>query len=210
MRGLLGILLLLFGLPAMPSAAATLNVTVAGASMKPVADAVVVLHSMGKHTPAPELDGPYSIDQRHIKFHPFVAVVPVNALVTFPNFDPVRHHVYSFSPAKRFELKLYAKDQTRSVKLDRAGVVALGCNIHDSMSAFVFVTDSVWTVKTDTTGRASFSGLEHGKYRMTVWHPYLRAPGNQLVKIADVGGSSRSEAVSVSLRAPPRHDMSRY
>ncbi len=75
----------------------------------------------------------------------------VGATVSFPNLDPFRHHVYSFSPAKRFELKLYAKDQTRSVTFDKAGIVAIGCNIHDSMSAFIFVTDTVWTARTDAT-----------------------------------------------------------
>ena len=84
----------------------------------------------------------YYLRQRQHQFHPFVLVVPVGANVSFPNFDPTRHHVYSFSPAKRFELKLFARDQSRSVRFDKPGVVALGCNIHDQMSAFIDVVDT--------------------------------------------------------------------
>ena len=74
-----------------------------------------------------------------MQFHPFVLIVPVGAKVSFPNLDPTRHHVYSFSPAKQFELKLFARDQSRSVVFDKPGVVALGCNIHDAMTAFIVV-----------------------------------------------------------------------
>ncbi|MEI9926710.1 MAG: hypothetical protein WDN44_02065 [Sphingomonas sp.] len=81
---------------------------------------------VGRPTPAVQPGGTYTVDQKNIQFHPFVLVVPLNSNVSFPNLDPVRHHVYSFSPAKRFELKLYAREQNRSVRFDKAGVVALG------------------------------------------------------------------------------------
>jgi hypothetical protein len=210
MRAILALLCLSIGLSALPAGATTLNVAVTGAGSRPVPDAVVVLHAVGRATAAAHVEGPYSIDQRNIQFHPFVSVVPLNALVSFPNFDPVRHHVYSFSPAKRFELKLYAKDQTRSVKMDRAGIVALGCNIHDAMSAFIFITDSIWTAKTDAGGRASFPRLPAGRYEMRLWHPYLRTPGNQLVKTIEASGADRNEAFSVVLRRPPLPDTSGY
>ncbi|HET6942615.1 MAG TPA: methylamine utilization protein, partial [Sphingomicrobium sp.] len=89
----------------------------------------------------PSTGGTFSVSQRDMQFHPFVLVVPVGAKVSFPNLDPTRHHVYSFSPAKKFELKLFAKDQSRSVVFDKPGVVALGCNIHDAMTAFIYVAD---------------------------------------------------------------------
>ena len=87
--------------------------------------------------------------------------------MSFPNLDPTKHHVYSFSPAKRFELKLFAKDQSRTVHFDKPGVVALGCNIHDQMSAFIVVTDSAWTARTNAQGmavvrrRAERAGARH-------------------------------------------------
>ena len=93
------------------------------------------------------------VAQQNLQFQPFLNV-PVGADVSFPNFDPTKHHVYSFSPAKRFELKLFARDQSRTVHFDKAGVVALGCNIHDQMSAFIVVTDSGWTAQTNAPGRS--------------------------------------------------------
>ena len=110
------------------------------------------------------------------------SVVPVGANVSFPNRDATKHHVYSFSPAKRFELKLFARDQSRSVRFDKPGVVALGCNIHDSMSAFIVVTDSPWTARTDGKGVVQFANAPNAAARLSVWHPYLRAPGNVLAR----------------------------
>jgi hypothetical protein len=121
--------------------------------------------------------------------------------VSFPNFDPTKHHVYSFSAAKRFELKLFAKDQSRTVRFDKAGVIALGCNIHDQMSAFIVVTDSAWTARTNAQGFASFGDTPNAPARLTVWHPWLRVPGGFMQQT--VGGGQRSASFSVRLRAPP-------
>src|SRR3954453_855851 len=138
-----------------PLAAAPLAVRVVDASGHPVRDAVVTLYpSAGARAPRP--GGRYVISQQNLQFHPFLTIVPVGADVSFPNLDPTKHHVYSFSAAKRFELKLFAKDQSRTVHFDKPGVVALGCNIHDQMSAFIFVTDTAWTARTNAQGMASF------------------------------------------------------
>jgi hypothetical protein len=137
-----------------------------------------------------------------------LTVVPVGADVSFPNLDPTKHHVYSFSPAKKFELKLFAKDQSRIVHFDKPGVVALGCNIHDQMSAFIVVTDSAWTARTNSQGIASFSDAPNAPARLTLWHPYLRAPGG-LVQQA-VAASQRSLNFQVRLRPPPATAMTDY
>jgi len=139
--------------------------------------------------------------QQNMQFHPFVLVVPVGATVSFPNRDSTKHDVYSFSPAKPFELKLFAKDQTRSVHFDRAGIVALGCNIHDQMTAFIVVTDSEWTAKTDGRGVVTFADVPDQPARLTVWHPYLRAPGNSVAK--SIAAGDRGESFTVALRPPP-------
>jgi plastocyanin len=201
--------LLLFALSSAASAS-TFSVQVTGTNGKPVGDAVVTLHAIGRPTPSAPIGNRYTVAQKDLRFRPFVLIVPVNSDVSFPNLDAVRHHVYSFSAAKRFELKLYARDQTRSVHLDRAGIIPLGCNIHDSMSAFLFVTDSVWTARTDRGGRAAIGSLPAGKYMMTSWHPYLRAPANQVSKPITIGTSDHGESVTVTLRSPPMHDMSGY
>jgi len=193
---------------ASPLFAANLSVRVVDASGRPVRDAVVTLYPSGSAARPARPGGRYTVSQQNLQFHPFLAVVPVGADVSFPNLDPTRHHVYSFSPAKKFELKLFAKDQSRTVHFDKPGVVALGCNIHDQMSAFIVVTDSAWTARTNAQGVASFSDAPSVPARLTVWHPYLRAPGGQVQQV--VAASQRSLNFQVRLRPPPAMSMADY
>lgn len=186
-------------LTAVPLAAAPLTVRVLDSHGHPVADAVVTLRSSGNSKP--HFPGPFVMGQKGMQFHPFVLIVPVGANVSFPNFDSTKHDVYSFSPAKQFELKLFAKDQSRSVHFDKSGVVALGCNIHDQMTAFIIVADSAWTAKTDGRGIVTFADPPAHPATLTVWHPYLRAPGNSIEKTIPPG--DRGESFTVTLRPPP-------
>ena len=191
---------------AFPATAAPLAVRVIDASGKPVKDAVVTLYpASGQRAPKP--GGRYVVSQQNLQFHPFMTIVPVGADVSFPNLDPTKHHVYSFSAAKRFELKLFARDQSRTVHFDKAGVVALGCNIHDQMSAFVVVTDSAWTAQTNAQGMATFDA-PGGPVRFTVFHPYLRAPGNVVQQA--LTANQRNVRLAVKLRAPPAMAMTDY
>src|SRR5438093_5589174 len=185
---------------ATPLAAASLSVRVLDSVGHPVRDAVVTLYPAAGAR-APRASGRYLISQKAIQFHPFLTIVPVGADVSFPNFDPTKHHVYSFSAAKRFELKLFARDQSRTVRFDKPGVVALGCNIHDQMSAFIVVTDSVWTARSDARGMVVFADAPNAPGRLTVWHPYLRAAGGDLQQA--VAPTQRSASFQVRLRAPP-------
>jgi plastocyanin len=187
--------------------AAPLVVRVSDASGKPVRDAVVTFRPYGANARAPR-GGRFVIAQKNLTFQPFLTIIPVGSDVSFPNYDPTKHHVYSFSPAKRFELKLFAKDQTRSVHFDKAGPVALGCNIHDSMSAFIMVTDSVWTQRTNAAGFARFADAPAVAGVVSVWHPYLRARGG-LVDQA-IGVNQRELQVAVKLRPPPPMLMKDY
>jgi plastocyanin len=185
---------------AAPVAAASLTVRVVDSSGKPVRDAVVTLYpASGVRSPKPS--GRYTVSQQNLQFHPFLSIVPVGADVSFPNFDNTKHHVYSFSAAKRFELKLFAKDQSRTVHFDKPGVVALGCNIHDQMSAFIVVTDSQWTARTNGQGVASFSDAPNAPGRLVLWHPYLRTPGGTMQQ--QVASGQRSAGFKVRLRPPP-------
>ena len=184
-----------------PLVAAPLSVRVVDAAGRPVRDAVITFHPAGNAARAPRPGGHYVVSQKNIQFHPYLSIVPIGAEVSFPNLDPTKHHVYSFSPAKRFELKLFARDQSRTVRFDRAGVVALGCNIHDQMSAFIVVTDSVWTARTSAQGVATFADAPNAPGRLTAWHPFLRAPGG-IVEQA-VGAAQRNASFSVRLRPAP-------
>lgn len=189
---------------AAPAAATELVVEVKTAKGAPVANAVVSLYPGGKPAPLGASRPPLRIAQQDMKFSPYVLIVPAGSEVAFPNYDSVRHHVYSFSAAKRFELKLYAKEQNRSVRFDKPGIVPLGCNIHDAMTAFVNVTDTALAAKTDGQGRVRFAGVPAGALVARVWHPWLRAPANRMELRWTVPASGRAaHAVAVNLRPPP-------
>lgn len=179
--------------------AAELTVNVRTAAGAPVRDAVVMLYPAGAAPMKPQTDTSLSVRQQDIQFQPFVLIAPVGAQVGFPNRDKVRHHVYSFSKVKRFELKLFGRDESRSVTFDKAGAVALGCNIHDAMTAYVRVVDTPFAVKTDGAGVARLPNVPGGAATLRIWHPYLRAPANELARAVSIGGN-RTETIAVDLR----------
>jgi len=194
-----------------PASAADLDVEVHATSGAPVAGAVVTVHLAGQPTPRPRPAGAYAVDQQDIQFHPFITAVPVGASVMFMNHDPVRHHVYSFSPAKKFELKLASRQQNQSVLFDKTGIVPLGCNIHDRMIAYVDVVDTPWAKTADATGHVVLRGLPAGAVSVSVWHPYLRVPGNVIVRtVTLVDGSPHAERFVAPMRAPPRDPGTGY
>jgi plastocyanin len=139
----------------------------------PVADAVVVaVPSDGSlRLPARPREG--VVDQVDKEFTPKVTAILVGTSVSFPNNDNVRHQVYSFSPAKRFELPLYAGVPAQPVVFDKAGVVVLGCNIHDWMVGYVYVSESPYFAKTGKDGRALIGELPPREYVVRVWHAQL-------------------------------------
>ncbi len=188
-----------------PALAAELVVDLRTPSGQPVPNAVVSLYPGGRPAPLGAARGPYRIAQRNTQFQPFVLIVPVGGQVAFPNYDSFRHHVYSFSPAKRFELKLYAREQDRSVRFDKAGVVPLGCNIHDGMTAFVKVADTGLVAQSDSAGRIVFPNVPAGPLLARLWHPHLRLPGNQaeLRWTLPARGGQR-HTLTLKLRPPPR------
>ena len=157
MRILFAVLVLLAA-PAV-AAAADLEVMLKDAKGQPVADAVVTFAPAQGPKRAVHFPWPMVMAQQNIAFVPHVLIVPVGANVAFPNLDTVRHDVYSFSAAKRFELKLYGREETRSVLFDKAGVVAIGCNIHDRMSGFIIVVDTPYAGKSDASGRVVIPGM---------------------------------------------------
>lgn len=173
--------------------AATVTVDVRGPDGRPVADAVVSIEVPG-HAPAVPR-GPYLMEQKAIAFQPHVLVVPVGASVSFPNRDPVRHHVYSFSSPKRFDLKLYGREEQRSIVFDKPGVVALGCNIHDSMSGFIVVSATPFAAKTDAAGHATLTDVPAGAARMTIWSIAIRQPGNTLAQPIAVTAAGTAKSV---------------
>jgi plastocyanin len=135
---------------------------------QPVADAVLTLQGPpGRTALATKAD----LDQRNKEFAPHVMAIHTGTQVTFPNSDNIRHQVYSFSPTKRFELRLYEGTPTEPLLFDKAGIVVLGCNIHDWMLGYLYVTDDPWFAVSDAGGRVHFTDLPDGHFRATLWHP---------------------------------------
>jgi plastocyanin len=149
----------------------------------PVVDAVVYALPAdinGKQAKASAQKRPTAIiDQIKRRFVPLVSVVQTGTAVSFPNRDNIEHDVYSFSPAKRFELHLYHGIPAKPVVFDQPGLVVMGCNIHDQMIAYLLVVDTPWFAKTDARGQASIENVPGGAYRLTVWH-YRMAETEQL------------------------------
>jgi len=150
--------------------AATVTVVVQDAAGRPAEGAVVFLESVdAKAAVRPARD--VSIAQVQRQFDPLVTVVTVGTAVSFPNRDTVRHHVYSFSPIKPFELKLYSGTPASPVVFDRPGIAVLGCNIHDTMAAWVVVVETPYHGRSLAGGTATLSGVPDGSYRLRAWHP---------------------------------------
>jgi plastocyanin len=170
----------------------------------PVSDAVVTVYpAAGTGGGAVRFDWPYRLAQQDMRFDPFVLIVPVGATVAFPNRDKVRHQVYSFSPAHPFELKLYGTEDTRVVRFDKAGVIAVGCNIHDSMVGFIKVVDTPYAARSDAAGQVVLH-VPPGPVTLRIWHPYLKAPGNEVVRSLVLPRDGvQSETAVLELRAPP-------
>lgn len=185
--------------------AADVSVQVRTADGEPVANAVVTITPAAKTTPAPaKFSWPLRIGQRELTFDPFVLIVPTGAQVAFPNFDTVRHHVYSFSPAKKFEIQLYGHDETRAVAFPTAGIVALGCNIHDNMRAFVYVTDTPYAAKTDADGNATIASVPAGAATAEIWHPHASATGQRQQQTLTVQAQATTLTAELDLRTQRR------
>ncbi len=158
---------------ALAAQAGTVQVEVLDAAGQPLADAVVFLESADARKAVKPLAGAQMAQEKR-QFVPGVLVVPVGTEVRFPNNDSVRHHVYSFSPAKRFELKLYTGTPSSPVLFDSPGVAVLGCNIHDQMVGWILVVDTPYYARTPTApGRAQIGNAPPGTYILRTWHTRL-------------------------------------
>jgi plastocyanin len=123
------------------------------------------------------------VEQRGREFLPSLLAVSVGSTVEFPNFDSVFHNVFSTSPAAPFDLGLYKAGEARSLKLEREGIVRLGCNLHANMSAHIAVVAAPAYVVTDDKGQFAFRRLVPGRYKLRAWSVRSRAPIAQEVII---------------------------
>lgn len=163
-------------LHATTASATGFQVSVVDQNGAPLADAVVYATPLSGKLPPARPAGAI-VDQIKRQFVPLVSVIESGTAVTFPNKDNFEHDVYSFSPAKKFELHLYHGVPANPVVFDKPGLVVMGCNIHDSMVAYVMVVDTPWFAKTNANGQASIDNLPVDNYKLTAWH-YRLADAN--------------------------------
>ncbi len=181
--------------------AAPISVTVLTADGHPLAGAVVAVYGSAAERPATPVQG--VMDQINKTFQPDVLVIPVGSTVEFPNSDTVSHQIYSFSLARRFQLPLYRGKPYPPVHFDQAGLVTLGCNIHDSMLGYILVTDAPWFGRTNTAGLWSVE-VASGDYTVRIWHPRMRErPAIERKLAVREAGAQLQVKLSESLR--PQH-----
>ena len=190
-------------LAALPSicGAAAVSVQVQDSNGQPLADAAVYAEPVGE-VPAPKQPKAVEIEQKNRSFIPLVTVIQTGTDIAFPNRDTVRHQVYSFSPPKPFELKLYS-GTGKTVHFDKPGTVVIGCNIHDQMIGYIQVVSTPYFAKTDAAGNARLDGLPAGQYRLKAWHyrlpPTTTIPEQSLA----VGDSDTSARFKLELLPSP-------
>ena len=147
-----------------------------------------------------------TMDQKGRKYVPHILPIQTHARVAFANSDNLSHHVYSFSPAKRFQLFLTRGQPAQTIVFDQPGVVTLGCNLHDWMLGYIVVLDTPYFAQTDERGRATLSSLPAGRYRLEVWHPRItdRPPRLQRAIALEPGGQETWELLLEQAMLPAR------
>ena len=180
---------------AMPLSAAELTLSLQDEDGNAVTMAVVEarLTPMETQNNAPVV----AIDQVDRRFVPMVQLVVPGQQVSFPNSDNVRHHVYSFSDIKQFSTPLYADENVEPIRFETPGIAVLGCNIHDSMVAYVYVSAWQDTALSDSNGDVALTGLEQQPQTLHIWHPWLQSPDN--VYELDVSNNTSGERIELTL-----------
>lgn len=179
----------------------SLTVQIYDQAKRPLADAVVEIIS-----PAATAvnSGIQHVAQEQLTFVPFVTAAPKGSLIDFPNRDKTRHHVYSFSSAKTFEIELYTGKPEEPVLFDEPGIVILGCNIHDYMLAYIYVGESPLLLVTDENGKVHFPEVPQETLRIKLWHPWqLEQQAEQLVSPPLKAGLSFTLAVEANEKPSP-------
>ncbi|HYI11528.1 MAG TPA: methylamine utilization protein [Thermoanaerobaculia bacterium] len=179
---------------ALPAGAATIDAVVRDARGRGVAEAVVYAVPEGRELPPARKTA--VMDQRNREFIPHVLVVQSGTAVNFPNSDDVRHQVYSFSPAKTFQLPLYKGTPANAIVFDKAGVATLGCNIHDRMTAYIVVVDTPHFGTSGRDGKVTLPNLAGGKYAVRVWYPEMKTEPSPIA--VTVTGNERTEVSFVA------------
>jgi plastocyanin len=191
-----------------PALAATLKLQVGDQGGQPLVDAVATLYPEGADTAPRPAPREHFVDQKAETFVPFVEVVTVGDTVIFRNSDRTRHHVYTFSPLATppFDFILKPNEVSSPIRLTKPGAVPVGCNIHDFMINYLFVTDARWAAKSDDKGQITLTDVPPGTYTVKLWHPRLRPGAQQPAQPVTVSGDQASASLSMTVMPAPRED----
>jgi plastocyanin len=185
---------------AQPAAAATIVAHVTTQTGAAAESAVVTVARNGQ-APTTAKSGTHAVMiQQDRQFAPFVLPVQLGTTVAFPNRDPFRHQVYSFSAAKPFELKLYGGNEVNSITFDKEGVVALGCNIHDNMLAYIYVVGTPYFALSSKDGAASLTQVPAGSYTVKVWHPSQKGGQSASKDITLAAGDTANVDIQIEMK----------
>lgn len=197
------------------ASAADLNVRIADDHGKAVADAVVTVlpqdDASGQKPAARPASSSKTIDQKNLTFLPYIEIFRPGDKVVFRNSDQTRHHVYSFSSIKAFEFVLVPGESSPPLVLDKGGVIAVGCNIHDLMIAYLYVSDAPWIAHSGADGLVAFHNLPAGAYNVRVWQPRLRPNKPDLAQWTTLVGAAETKTLAFNLSLLPdsRHEFDR-
>jgi plastocyanin len=187
--------------------AAEIHAAVKDQKGKAVADAVILVIPADPRNALRARAPAAAVDQVDKQFVPYVKPIFVGSTIRFPNSDHIRHQVYSFSPAKKFELPLYSGTDALPVMFDKPGVVVLGCNIHDWMIGYIYVSETPFFAKTGLLGTAVINDLPAGEYTVRIWHPSMdqaeESTNQHLILTADTPGLAEWKiGLKPSIRVP--------
>ena len=169
LRGILSFVILTIFIPSL-CLANNLVVSLTDNNNKPLSNAVVYVSPLAKKAQN-SASKRITIQQKNKAFQPYVSVFQKGTIATFLNRDPVKHHVYSFSKPKKFEIKLYSGKPPKTITFNQSGMVTFGCNIHDQMLAYAFIVDTPYSTLSNAQGKAVLKGLPNGQYSLIVEHP---------------------------------------
>ena len=200
-----------------PANAAGLGVRISDTRGNAVSDAVVTVVPLsgGSVSPAPPAST-HVIDQKNETFVPYIEVFRPGDKVVFRNSDRTRHHAYSFAPARQFEFVLAPGESSSPLQLDKLGVIAVGCNIHDQMITYLYVTDAPHVAHSGGDGIAQLASLPTGDYDVRVWHPQLRPGAVVDAQRLTIAGATELKNLEFTLsllpdpRLPPDRERSGY
>lgn len=185
--------------------AADLSVNLRDQNGRPVGGAIVTVEAPGAGStlPAPPAPVEKSIDQRNQAFVPDLETFRVGDRLVFRNNDNTRHHVYSFSKVKSFEFVLAKGENAAPIAFDKPGVIAVGCNIHDAMIAYLFVSDAPWIGRTDAGGNVRLEGLPAGAFLVSAWHQRQDPGAEQSPHTITIDPSVTSVEATLNLQLLP-------